>query len=86
MTTHELKTHPEPFAAVLDGRKRFEIRVNDRDFRVADHLLLREWDPATEQYTGAQARFRVTYMSTGPDWRVPCGLAVMSIARVMVRS
>ena len=30
--THYLKTWPEPFAAILDGRKMFEVRVNDRGF------------------------------------------------------
>lgn len=44
---HSLKTWPEPFQALVDGRKTFELRKNDRGFMVGDQLQLREWDPAT---------------------------------------
>lgn len=39
---HELKTDPEPFDAVWEGEKTFELRKNDRDFQVNDELFLRE--------------------------------------------
>lgn len=53
MRTHNLKTLPVFFEAVADGRKPFEIRHNDRDFREGDELRLQEWKGAA--YTGREA-------------------------------
>jgi len=61
--THDLKTWPEYFLQVVVGKKTFEIRKNDRDFKVKDILHLQEWDPKTEQYTGQACSFKVTYLT-----------------------
>jgi hypothetical protein len=77
---HELKTWPEFFSAILDGRKPFEIRENDRDFDVGDVLHLREWEPDRCAYTGRETRVRVTYFVGRGAWGLPPNLCVMGIA------
>lgn len=54
--THELKTWPGPFEAMWQEQKRFEVRRDDRGFEVGDRLHLREWNPATSDYTGRELR------------------------------
>lgn len=39
---HKLKTDTEVFQAIVDGRRTFEIRFNDRNFKVGDELVLLE--------------------------------------------
>lgn len=86
--THSLKTWPEPFTAILEGRKRYEIRYDDRGFAVGDELELREWNPTplTDNvysqpagYTNRSIRMRVLYMTPGGAWGLPAGVCVMSI-------
>jgi len=40
---HELKTWPEYFEEILTGKKTFEVRKNDRDYKVGDTLILKEF-------------------------------------------
>lgn len=40
---HELKIYPVYFNEIINSRKRFEVRINDRDFRIKDTLMLREY-------------------------------------------
>ena len=77
---HELKTHPEPFEEMRAGRKRFEFRRRDRDFRVGDILHLREWDPATETYTNREDLYRVTYI-LADRFGLPPEFCIMSVSQ-----
>ena len=47
---HELKIEPPYFQAVIDGRKTFEIRKNDRGYNAGDTVLLREYDDTSKGY------------------------------------
>ena len=42
-TRHNLKTEPGYFASVKTGKKNFECRKDDRNYKVGDELLLQEW-------------------------------------------
>lgn len=85
---HDLKTWPEFFEEVISGRKVHEIRENDRDFRVGDALLLREYKPppagpfggVAGDFTGRYTVRLVTYVTPGGKWRLPDNICVMSIA------
>ena len=74
---HELKIWPEFFKLIDCGDKTFEIRKFDRDFRVEDLLLLREWDPATRSYSGRELHRQIAWMTErGNPW-VKEGFTVM---------
>lgn len=75
---HELRINPKFFAEVRNGNKRFELRKNDRDFRVGDYLALNEWDGVA--YTGRTELVQITYMLNPNDvMTCPAGWAVLSI-------
>lgn len=42
--THHLKILPEYFQGVINGKKPFEIRYNDRDFKKGDRVILEEYE------------------------------------------
>lgn len=77
---HDLKCWPEFFAAVRDGLKQFEVRKNDRDFRVGDTLRLWEFDPKLNIHTGMYFHRRVTYALTGGQFGVEEGHVVLGLA------
>ncbi len=89
MTVHYLKLHERYFDAVKYGFKKFEIRKNDRDFRVGDILMLKRFisDFESKQHdvntirTLEELRAKVTYLLTHDDFPdgIPEGYVVMTI-------
>ena len=62
MATIKKKIWPKYFEAVLSGKKKYELRLNDFEVNEGDTLLLEEWDPETKEYTGRRVEKKVTYV------------------------
>lgn len=81
ITIHELKTWPQYFGPVNDGLKTFEFRLNDRNFKVGDGLVLREYEPyPAERYTGRECFVEVTYIAHAAPG-LPSGYCLMAIRK-----
>lgn len=62
MAVIKKKIWPEYFEAVASGRKNFELRLNDFLISPGDTLVLQEYDPTVEKYTGRSVEKKVTYV------------------------
>lgn len=59
------KILPEYFQDIVDGKKKYELRLNDFDIEPGDTLVLEEWtssDPNNRQATGRKLERKVTYL------------------------
>lgn len=73
---HKLKISPDYFDVVARGVKPFEVRKNDRDFKVGDVLKLSEFIPCVPGewnvlggfYTTRETRKVITYILDDPDY------------------
>lgn len=77
--THALKTWPRYFEAIVKGDKTFEVRKADRDFKVGETLLLQEFEPADNKYTGEQIEMQITYILEGGNFGIKKGYVVMGV-------
>jgi len=78
MKIHRLKCWPEYYQAIIDGKKKFEYRINDRIFRVGDMLRLEEWDPKAE-YTDRACAVSVDYIFPVADQHVIMSITLQSL-------
>lgn len=68
-----LKTDPAVFQDVLEGKKTFEIRFNDRGYQVGDLIVLKETKFTGQQmgegrpliYTGREMQKQISYILSG---------------------
>ena len=62
---HHLKINPEYFKAIVSGIKTFEVRKNDRDFKINDIICLHEYCPNERDYTGESRNRKISYIIKG---------------------
>ena len=56
------KVWPEYFEAIFNGKKNYELRLNNFEINEGDILFLEEWDPQTKSYTGRSIEKKVSYV------------------------
>ena len=74
--THELKILPDYFAAVVSGEKTFEVRKDDRAFKVGDSLVLKE--TGGHGLTGRETKVKVSYILRDPTY-CKAGFCILGI-------
>lgn len=67
---HELKIVPKYFKDVVDEKKTFEVRKNDRNYQIGDTLILKEYDPTNKSFTGNYAKATVMYILKDKDFPI----------------
>ena len=79
---HFLKTWPNFFQVTLEGIKTFDVRKNDRDFKVGDVLILQEWFPPPNfqgVYSGRNLARTVTYVFPGGQFGIADDYVVLGV-------
>ena len=64
----EKKTWPDYFKAILDGKKNFDVRLQDFECASGDTIVFREWDPETKEYTGRVLEKKVGWVLSRTKW------------------
>lgn len=63
----EKKVWPEYFQKIVEGKKTFELRLNDFNIEEGDVLVLKEYNPKTKEYTGRELEKGVGYVGR---WKI----------------
>lgn len=72
MTTHRVKSWKPFFDAIRKGDKLHDLRVNDRDYKVGDMLVLECYEPFTGNYTGETHVVEVSFITSN---QFPCAFS-----------
>lgn len=71
---HELKSWTMFFEDIMSGARTSDIRfTGDRRFKVGDTMILREWDPVVNRYTGRAIDVTITYIQQNKS--NPCAIS-----------
>jgi len=60
--THAVKTWLQYYEAQQAGEKLFELRKDDRPYKVGDKFLSQEFDQHKNEYTGKETVYLISYV------------------------
>lgn len=77
---HKIKCEIEYFEKVLSGDKKFELRLNDRNYQEGDILDICEFNKITQEFTGRECDRLVLYvLKNAEKFGLREGFCIMSI-------
>lgn len=76
---HTVRAHPDSFQPMWDGLQTFDVRENDRDYKVDDSYQVMEFDPAVEKYTGRMLGASLSFILQG-KYGLPPNIVVMTLS------
>lgn len=82
---HELKILPNPFEAKLRGLKPWEFRKDDRGYAVGDILNEREYEPASNCFTGRSITEEIVFILQGGQYGIPTDYVIMTTREIKKR-
>jgi hypothetical protein len=74
---HVVKSWSMFFRDIITGERTSDIRLNDRRYAVGDTMLLQEFDPVKQEYTGREVVVAITYMQTNKS--NPCAISHVAL-------
>ncbi len=79
MTVHELKISPKYFEEVRKGFKTFELRKDDRNYKLCDLVTLKEYENG--KYTGRELEnLPITYILRDcPEYGLKEGYCILGL-------
>lgn len=80
-TVHDLKTLDRYYDAINDGRKPFDVRMNDRSFQTGDIVRLRKVSDKGfyTDYVSAFIERRITYILQGGQFGIEPRYCVLGL-------
>lgn len=79
MKKHYLKTWTEYYNDIVSGVKKFELRYNDRNFKVGDVLVLQNYNKRTEEYEGEMIEKEIKYILHGGGFGLNVGYVILGL-------
>jgi ASC-1-like (ASCH) protein len=70
MKEHKLKVKPDYLENICNGKKKSEVRLNDRDFQCGDIVYLYDYsklqpDKEIKSYDKASCSYKITHIHSG---------------------
>lgn len=79
MAKYKVKSWPAYFDAIVGGEKKHDMRdMEERNLKVGDHLVLQEYDPFYNGYTGREQEVKITYITSR---ETPCAFSSAMLDR-----